>query len=215
MCDWAGRLPADADAFLWDPAGPVWTFPGGPAELAPEASRIVFATILSRPWAVTRAALDNSLAQLVMLRLDHVLGGNALDATVGVRLRDHYPVAERERFEASAQRADKLHAVAAPWQTPHMVLLVLGAIGSAVLMVRSWRRDPAMLVLIALIAVGVLSNAFATGALSGPHDRYQARIAWLMLLPPVVFAMSRLKRGVGFPDNRPRGSGSSRRTFVD
>ncbi len=31
------------------------------------------------------------------------------------------------------------------------------------------------------------SNAFATGALSGPHDRYQARIAWLVLLPPLFY----------------------------
>ena len=39
----------------------------------------------------------------------------------------------------------------------------------------------ALLVLIALPA-----NAASTGALSGPHDRYQARIAWLLLLPPLV-----------------------------
>ena len=30
--------------------------------------------------------------------------------------------------------------------------------------------------------VGVSVNALVTGALSGPHDRYQARIAWLLPL---------------------------------
>jgi len=32
----------------------------------------------------------------------------------------------------------------------------------------------------------VLANAFATGALSKPHYRYQTRIAWLLVVPPMV-----------------------------
>ena len=52
LCDWIGRLPTDADVFLWSPRGPVWTFPGGPIALAPEASRIVVATILAQPKEV-------------------------------------------------------------------------------------------------------------------------------------------------------------------
>ncbi|MGI4943836.1 MAG: hypothetical protein ACRYHQ_25280 [Janthinobacterium lividum] len=40
---------------------------------------------------------------------------------------------------------------------------------------------------LALLALtGLLANAAATGALSGPHDRYQARIAWLVVLPPLL-----------------------------
>jgi hypothetical protein len=35
--------------------------------------------------------------------------------------------------------------------------------------------------LLALV-VAVLANALAAGALSGVHDRYQARIAWLLPL---------------------------------
>ena len=37
-----------------------------------------------------------------------------------------------------------------------------------------------------LILAGLLANAAATGALSGPHHRYQARIAWLVVLPPLL-----------------------------
>jgi hypothetical protein len=36
------------------------------------------------------------------------------------------------------------------------------------------------LVLCVLVGIGV--NALVTGGLSGPHDRYQARIAWLLPL---------------------------------
>jgi hypothetical protein len=191
MCDWTGRMPTDADEFLWNPTGPVWTFPGGPIALAPEASRIVMATILNHPMAVTRAALGNWLSQIVTLRLDKVIGDKGLDETVGVQIHASYPMAEGIRFEAAVQRADGLLAIAAPWQNVHMVVLALGFAGSSVLLARSWRNDRVLFALIVMIAAGLLSNAFATGVLSGPHDRYQARIAWLVLLPPMMFALRR------------------------
>jgi hypothetical protein len=189
LCDWVGRLPTDADVFLWGPRGPVWTFPGGPIALAPEASRIVVATILTQPKEVARGALANWLTQIVTPRLDDVIGDDGLDETVGVQLHAYYPAAEVDRFEAAAQRTGGLRAIAAPWQRLYVVLLVLGSAGSSVLSVWSWRNDRVLFGLGALIAVGLLSNAFAAGVLSGPHDRYQARIAWLVLLPPVMFAI--------------------------
>ena len=128
-------------------------------------------------------------------RLDDVIGDDGLDETVGVQLHAHYPIAEIGRFEAAAQRTGGLRAIAAPWQRLYVVLLVLGSAGSSVLLVWSWRNDRVLFGLSALIAVGLLSNAFATGVLSGPHDRYQARIAWLVLLPPVIFAIRRRDAG--------------------
>jgi len=95
-------------------------------------------------------------------------------------------------FQASAQRRDDLRAIAAPWQSAYIVLLGLGAISSSILLIRSRRHDPLLFALIAEIAIGCISNAFATGVLSGPHDRYQARIAWLVLLPPAIYAMQYL-----------------------
>ncbi len=188
VCAWAGRLPGNSDEFLWDPDGPVWTYPGGPVGFAPEASRIVVATVLSRPGAVARAALGNWLDQLVLLRLDDVLRGNWLDATVGDRLRSDYPAAESAAYLASVQRTGRLEAA---WQGLHVLLVAAGALASFALLVWSWRRDPLLFALIAVIAGGVLGNALATGALAGPHDRYQARIAWLLLLPPALQAMRR------------------------
>jgi hypothetical protein len=189
MCDWTGRFPSDADTFMWSPSGPVWTFPGGPIALAPEASRIVAATVMARPWAVASAAYGNTLTQIVTLQLDTVIGGAWLDETVGAQLHAYYPAAEENRFKANEQRSGGLRVIAAPFQTAQLLLLPLAAIASGVLMVRSWRRDRKLFALIAMIAAGLLSNAFATGALSGPHDRYQARIAWLVLLPPALFLM--------------------------
>jgi len=39
---------------------------------------------------------------------------------------------------------------------------------------------------ILILWAGILANAFATGALSKPHHRYQARISWLLVLPPLL-----------------------------
>jgi hypothetical protein len=38
--------------------------------------------------------------------------------------------------------------------------------------------EPARLV--AFVMVAILANAFVCGALSGPHDRYGARMAWIV-----------------------------------
>src|SRR5262249_16060306 len=43
-----------------------------------------------------------------------------------------------------------------------------------------WRDFDEPARLIAVVTVAVLANAFVCGALSGPHDRYGARIAWIV-----------------------------------
>ena len=193
MCDWVGRLPQNSDDFLWNSAGPVWTTPGGPPALAPEASAIVLRTIAREPVAVARAMLENTLRQLVMIRLGDTLRPDGLDQSVVGSLRAYFPAVELTRFDASLQARGELAAVAAPFAPVHAALLVLGALATPVVLVLALRRrDTTLAGLAALVLVAMLSNAFATGALSGPHDRYQARIAWLLLLPP-VFAVGRLR----------------------
>ena len=191
MCAWVGRLPTVADDFMWDPDGPVWTQQGGPPALADEARTIVRATILAYPLRVASAMAANTAAQLVQLRLEEVLGHYALDETVGVRLRAHFPPAELTRFQASHQFADRLAGMAAPLQGLQSALVGLAALGTLAVLWRARRRDPRLAALALLILAGVLANAFATGALSGPHDRYQARIAWLLFLPPLLYASRR------------------------
>lgn len=44
------------------------------------------------------------------------------------------------------------------------------------------------------IIVGLLVNAFITGATSGVYDRYQSRVAWLLTLPAFWYAYEQLKQ---------------------
>jgi len=190
MCAWVGRLPRDSDLFLWDGEGPVWTASGGPIGLAPEASRIVWGTITTRPLEVMRAMVGNTLIQLGRAAVGDALVPDYVDASVGKQLRRYFPEAEQRRLAASAQLNGGLVAWVAPLLKVHAALLVAGAVGSVgALAVGLWRRDRALAGLAGMVMAGMVANAFATGALSGPHDRYQARIAWIALLPPAMLVL--------------------------
>jgi hypothetical protein len=196
MCAWVGRLPSESDAFLWDGDGPVWSTPGGPKALAPEASAIVLATLREEPAAVLRSALANTWAQLGLVRLGDTLDTNWLEESVVGSLRAYFPPAEEARFRAGRQAHGTLPALAAPLNLPFAVLLVAGAAGSVVVLaIALRRRDTTRAGLAALVLAAVLVNAAATGALSRPNPRYEARIAWLLLLPvPISLKSARAVR---------------------
>ena len=195
LCAWSGRLAHDSDEFLWYPYGPLWDrglwgdrF--GPVALAPEASRLVPAIIAAYPAEVLQAATLNTLRQLALVRVGDTLVADHLDDAVVPKLRLYFRPGEAERFAAGRQAQGQMAGAADLFRPLHLVLLVAGALGCATLILR-WQREPvlARFALVVLVALG--ANAFATGALSKPHDRYQARIAWLLLLPPLLYAARR------------------------
>ncbi|MDO9709675.1 hypothetical protein [Paracraurococcus lichenis] len=190
LCRWAGRLPADSDEFLWSPAGPVWAprtdgaQPGGPISLAPEAAAILAETLRREPLAVLQAAALNTWRQLFMARVGDTLGPENLEASVARQLALGFPRAEQARFAASLQARGLLRPAAQPFLALHPAALLLGAAGTLLAWARV--RDKRRLGLVLCVLVGVAANAAATGALSGPHDRYQARIAWLLPLAALL-----------------------------
>ena len=194
VCAWADQLPMDSDDFLWSPDGPVWAHEFGPILFAPETARIVPAILRYDPLGVARAAVLNAARQSVLVRVGDTLGPQHLVSTVGLLMRTYFPPAEMARFMASRQVAGTLPAVAAPLAPLRLVLLVMGAFGTVVLIPVAWRRNPALAGLALTVVLGVAANAFATGALSAPHDRYGARIAWLLLLPPLLVVLNAIRR---------------------
>jgi len=195
MCAWAGRFPATSDRFLWDVNGPMWTTPGGPIGLAPEAAAIIKRVIAEDPLGVLRTGLANALRQATMAGVGDALVPDSLDTPMAISARALFPAEERTRFAAGLQARGML----APWGTvlnlPHAILLLAGALTTLGLL-GSPRTDALLRSLAALILVGLLANATVTGALSGPHDRYQARIAWLSLLVPTLALLMAFGRKV-------------------
>jgi hypothetical protein len=179
LCAWQGRLPRESDRFLWDGDGPVWSTPGGPVALAPEAAAIVSAAMREEPLAMLRAAAAGTLGQMLRVGLGDTLGPDWLESSVTGSLKAYFPPAELARFRAGLQARGRLAAMAVPLDPLHAGLLVLAVLAVPLLPRRLWPLE-------GVVLAGVVANAFATGALSGVHDRYEARIAWLVLLPPLL-----------------------------
>ncbi|MBC7801913.1 MAG: hypothetical protein H7Z10_14940 [Gemmatimonadaceae bacterium] len=188
LCAWQGRLSADSDEFLWKPEGPMWAGDFNPVRFAPEAKRLVPAIIAAYPIETLQAAAVNTLRQLALVKVGDVLGDDHLSVAVLPRLRPYFPAAEVARYQAGMQPQDQLRNAAAPFYWLHAGFLLAGTAGSVWVLLRCWRTEPALAAFALLALAALVANAFATGALSGPHDRYQARIAWLVVLAPLFYA---------------------------
>ncbi len=208
LCAWQGRLSADSDEFLWHPQGPLWANGFGPTRFAPEAARLVPAIIAAFPLDTLRAAAANTLRQLLRVQVGDTLIPDHLDIAVLPRLRPYLPPAEIARYQAALQPRGLFRDAAAPFLAVHAVLLAAGTAGSVAVALRCWRTRRALAGLAVVVLTALLANAFATGALSGPHDRYQARLAWLVLLAPLAYA-ARLDTSAGGMRTRPSYSRSS------
>ncbi len=206
MCDWKDRLDVDSDELMWDSQGPVWSHPGGPIGLAPEASVLVTAAMKQNPSGVLQSLVKNTWRELWMVGLGDTLHPDHLDLSVGERLRLYFPKSELLRYQESRQLRDVLAHSANIFNVLGWLSAVAGLFACLYLLGRSWvYRQRASAMLIAMMFVGLLANAFATGALSKPHYRYQTRIAWLLVFVPLI--LPRRIRGDKVVGQRPGYSG--------
>lgn len=198
LCDFLDRLPMDSDEFLWDPASPVSRDAQGRQRrmgtvlLSGEAAEIVGATLAAHPWAVLGHALRNGRTQLLMPRVGDMLSADHLSESARMMIEAGFPARELAAFDAGEQMRGQFPAAAAPFLVPHMPVVLLSAVFAIALAWRG-RRDPAGS-LLAFVLAGLLANALATGALSMPHERYQARIIWLLPFAVAVAGLARWPR---------------------
>jgi hypothetical protein len=184
LCAFAGRLPMDSDEFLWDGSSPLnREADGTPRAMgalqgAPEARAIIAETLRRHPLEVAQAMAGNALTQLTLVEVGDTLAPTHLDLSARRPIRDSFPARELAAFDAGRQRQGTLDAVAAPLRPLHLAALALA------LAVLLWRHRLSPLTLCVL--VGLAANAFATGALSKPHHRYQARIVWILPLAALL-----------------------------
>ncbi len=187
MCAWIDRIPADSDDFLWDGKGPVWSHPGGPIGLAGEASTIIGQTIRSEPIRVLELAITNTWRQLQLVGLGDTLRPQWLEGSVGKTLSAYFPPRELAAYRASLQAADTLEPTAARLNALQLAVLIAGLCVTLALLARATLLGDRVIAALCLMALlGLAVNAFATGALSRPHYRYQTRIAWILVLVPLI-----------------------------
>lgn len=184
LCGFTDRMPTDSDAFLWDPASPLNRdaagnprFLGG-ALLSREAGEIVAATLLQQPLPVAAAVLRNTLHQLALVEAGDTLGPEHLAAAVRPRIAEGFGARELAAYDDALQPRGLLRQAVAPVLPFHLPVLIAAAFLAPLAL---WRAGTSTRgALLVCVILGCLANAFATGALSKPVPRYEARIAWLL-----------------------------------
>ncbi|WP_458093633.1 hypothetical protein [Roseomonas sp. WA12] len=186
-----------SDILLWEPTSPINQDENGrPRDfggraLSGEAREILRETIRRDPLGVAWDAVRDTLTQLFARnRLGDTLERRHIGEGLLGSIQAFGP-AEAARFQAGAQWRGAMPALVGPLLWVQGPVLALGALALAVL---GWRmrRDRVALGLAIGIGIGLLANAFATGALSGPHDRYGARLAWVLVMGAFLLAVRRL-----------------------
>ncbi len=184
ICRLRPLLPMPANDFLWPPEGPLRGKLGGGKVWAGEASAIVRETLRREPLGVATALLRNSLLQLGMLGTGDGLQPWPGDPGPQPLIASHFPH-ELPAYEASRQSAGQLVVEARLLSRLHVPLAWAGLLALPVVALLRRRHLPAM-ALCAMVLAAAAGNALITGGLSGPNERYQGRIAWLLVFAPAA-----------------------------
>ena len=194
VCQFADRLPLMADDFLWK-SGPGGVFaaasPEDRRELSNEQVRFMLAVIRNDPWGQLSASVKDAAMQLTELGLTEF----------------QYTDLEKEGFAGKIPRAHLKTLRASAAYRGSMPLryldawilgcvVIAGFVVAAVLL-RRVPRTPSGAPVVPIIiwtVLGILINAVVCGVLSGPHDRYASRVAWLLPFAALLVAEALLSK---------------------
>jgi hypothetical protein len=181
ICEFLSQLPMRADEFLWSSNNPRGVFatasPQIRRDLAAEQLRFVLAVVRSDPKGVLLSSSRDALLQLEQMGLTDFSWFRPWADAVEAKLPDDY----RAAFRASASYRDVM-PIAEAYALQVAVLIASVAVLIAVVARSGWRRQLAreQLLMLAIVAIGFVLNDVICGVLSGPHDRYGARVSWLV-----------------------------------
>ena len=184
LCPYRDALPKTADQFLW--GNSMFNTLGRFKGMNDEMGFIVTHSLAEYPLWQAEAAFAATAQQLV-----HVATGEGTNGwiphTYGII--EHYLPAQLTAMRAAHQQhwdinfaaINRVHVPVALAS----ILLVFSISGRAI-----WRRrfdDLALLA--AAVSLALLGNAFICGVISGPHDRYGARMAWIATFVVLIAAI--------------------------
>jgi hypothetical protein len=174
LCPYRNELPATADDFLW--SNGVFNELGRFRGLDEEMRFIVLHSLQKYPLQQIETALAASATQLRLVATGHGTH-DQIWHTYGI-IERYIPGEVSAMHSARQQRGelnfDPINRVHVPIALGSMILaLVLLARATISGCFDETGR------LAATVTVAILANAFVCGVLSGPHDRYGARIVWI------------------------------------
>jgi len=183
LCPYRNELPDTADKFLWGSS--MFNTLGRFKGLDDEMKVIVQRSLAEYPAWQAQAALAATARQLTMAATGE--GTNEwIGHTYGI-IERYIPsqikpmrAANQQRWRLDFTAINRLHV---PVALTSMLLL------AAIFAWRWWCRGFDDITLLAATATfAVLGNAFVCAVISGPHDRYGARLAWLATFVVLIAA---------------------------
>ncbi|MFN7054153.1 hypothetical protein [Hyphomonas sp.] len=198
ICRFSGVDYVDHNDFLWGGAGNLQNWVASPIEVRnavqAEERDFVIAAVAAYPGMQLAASLQNTMMQLWFFGIRETSNG----AEMVVQTPNFAETSLMQKVPgldgcAEGVRCEPFHPVREGWGvTVHTATLIVltGWLVLLALYLRPALLQPAAMeprlrdCLLAggLVILVLLANAALCGALSGPHDRYQARLAWVPAL---------------------------------
>jgi hypothetical protein len=196
LCPYRNELPATADQFLW--GNSMFNTLGRFQGMNDEMGFIVSRSLAEYPLWQASAAIVATAQQLVSVATGEGTNG-WIPHTYGIVER-YIPAQLAPMRAARQQHWDIDFTVINRIHVPVALLSML--LVAAILAAAIWRRRLDDLTLLAAtVLCALLGNAFVCGVISGPHDRYGARLAWLATSVLLIAAVRHFARDDAPPDS--------------
>jgi hypothetical protein len=183
LCPYRHVLPPTADDFLW--GNSMFNTLGRFEGMNEEMGYIVTHSLQEYPLWQAKAAVTTTVDQLL-----HVATGEGttgwLPHTYGII--DRYIPSQSKPMHAAHQQHWEINFALVNWLHVPValgsMLAMLALLGHAI-----WRRRHDDLTLLAAtVTLALLGNAVICGVISGPHDRYGARMVWIATFTALIAA---------------------------
>jgi hypothetical protein len=200
LCPYRNELPQTADDFLWSYG--IFNELGRFSGLGEEMRFIVLHSAQEYPLQQVETALAATVSQLGLVATGHGIH-DRIWHTYGIIKRfipEEVPAldkARQQRGEINFELINRVHVPIALGSMLFALVLVMNALVC--------RRFDAPARLAATVTAALLANAFVCGAVSGPHDRYGARIVWIATLTAAIGVLQAIESVAGKYGGKFRG----------
>jgi hypothetical protein len=192
LCAYRAELPHDNAGFIWDQhTSPFYKTGSWSDENVGELLEIIRASLAS-PRLFARhveRGLEQGLVQLFEINAGTWLASMAQDEGLLAEIRRAFPL-DVNGYLTSDQSTSRIDVRGLNFM--QRLVVGLSALALAYVLFGPSRRtiNSGMLVLVCALAAGVVVNAFVSGALASPLDRYQSRVIWLLPLAVLLLVVN-------------------------
>ena len=185
LCPYRNELPATADEFLW--GNSMFNTLGRFEGMNDEMGYIVVQSIKDYPAWQAGAALRAMGQQLL-----HVATGEGASVWLGHTwgIIERYIPGQVAQMRKARQQNHGLNFDYVNWLHVPVALASMLALVALLAHAFANRRLDDLTLLAATVTLALLGNAFICGVISGPHDRYGARMVWVATFV-VLMALAR------------------------